>query len=61
MPTSVNLNIPISFNQIVELIKQLPKTQQEKIVEMLQDDFVVPEWHKIIVRERIKTATNIQS
>lgn len=58
MATTINLNIPLSFNQIIELVKQLPKTQQDKIVELLQEDFVVPEMHKNIVRERIKTATD---
>ncbi len=56
MSTSANINIPLSFNQIIDLIKQLPKTQQEKLVSLIQeqDDFVVPEWHKKIVLDRIK-------
>lgn len=59
MSSSAHLNIPLSFNQIIDLIKQLPKKQQEKIVELIQEqeDFEVPEWHKEIVRERIRTAT----
>jgi hypothetical protein len=59
MSTSARLNIPLSFNQIIDLIKQLPKTQQEKLVSLIQeqDDFDVPEWHKEIVRERMKTAS----
>ena len=58
MPTTINLNIPLSFNQIIELIKQLPKTQQEQLVELLQEDFTVPEWHKSIEQECVKTATS---
>lgn len=59
MSSSAHLNIPLSFNQIIDLIKQLPKKQQEKIVELIQeqDDFEVPEWHKKIVLERLRTAT----
>ncbi len=59
MSSSAHLNIPLSFNQIIDLIKQLPKKQQEKIVELIQeqDDFEVPEWHKEIVLERVRTAT----
>jgi hypothetical protein len=59
MSTTAHINIPLSFNQIIDLIKQLPKTQQKKIISLIQeqDDFMVPEWHKEIVRERIKTAT----
>ena len=56
MSTTAHLNIPLSFNQIIDLIKQLPKTQQAKIVSLIQeqDDFIVPEWHKKIVLDRIK-------
>jgi hypothetical protein len=56
MSSSANLNIPLSFNQIIDLIKQLPKKQQEKIVSLIQeqDNFEVPEWHKKIVLDRIK-------
>ncbi len=56
MSTTAHLNIPLSVNQLIELIKQLPKTQQNKIVSIIQEenDFVVPEWHKKIVLDRIK-------
>ncbi len=56
MSTSAHLKIPLSFNQILDLIKQLPKIQQEKLVSLIQEqeDFVVPEWQKKIVLERIK-------
>ncbi|MES2138540.1 MAG: hypothetical protein V4511_02450 [Bacteroidota bacterium] len=56
MSSSAHLNIPLSFNQIIDLIKQLPKTQQEKLVLLIQkqEDFDVPEWHKKIVLDRIK-------
>lgn len=54
--TSANLNIPLSLNQIIDLIKQLPKTQRKKLVSIIQeeDEFIVPQWHKKIVLERIK-------
>lgn len=59
MSNSAHLKIPFSVNQIIELVKQLPKTQQKKVVSAIQEEeeFIVPEWHKEIVRERIKTAT----
>lgn len=58
MSSSAHLNIPLSFNQIIDLIKQLPKTQQKKIVSLIQqqEDFEVPEWHKKIVLDRIKNS-----
>lgn len=58
METSAHINVPLSFNQIIDLIKQLPKTQQKKIVSLIQeqDDFKVPEWHKKIVLDRIKNS-----
>ena len=56
MAISANLNL--SFNQIIDLIKQLPKTQQKKIVSLIQEQehFDVPEWHKKIVLDRIKNS-----
>lgn len=58
MSSTANLNIPLSLNQIIDLIKQLPQKEQNKIVSLLQqqDDFEVPQWHKEIVRERIKNS-----
>ncbi len=56
MATSARL--PLSFNQIIDLIKQLPKSQQIKIVSLIQEqeDFEVPEWHKKIVLDRVKNS-----
>ncbi len=56
METSAHINVPLSFNQIIDLIKQLPKTQRKKLVSLIQeqDDFDVPEWHKKIVLDRVK-------
>jgi len=56
MATSARL--PLSFNQIIDLIKQLPKSQQIKIVSLIQEqeDCEVPEWHKKIVLDRVKNS-----
>ena len=58
MASSAHINIPLSFNQIIDLIKQLPKTQQKKIVSLIQEqgEGEVPEWHKKIVLDRIKNS-----
>jgi hypothetical protein len=58
MSTSSNLNIPVSLNLIVELIKKLPKRDQKKIVSLIQeqDDFEVPQWQQKIVLDRIKNS-----
>jgi hypothetical protein len=55
---STTAHLTLSFNQIVDLVKQLPKAQQKKIVSFIQeqDNFEVPEWHKEIVLDRIKNS-----
>lgn len=55
----VQLNIPLSFQQIVDIVKQLSPSEKQQLVEVLWteqsiDDIVIPEEHKQIVRERIK-------
>jgi hypothetical protein len=54
-------HLPVSFNQIIELAKQLPINQKKKLIKTLlpetidsKQDFEVPEWHKKIVLDRIK-------
>jgi hypothetical protein len=57
MPASSNLNIPVSLNLIVELIKKLPKTEQKKIVSLIQqqDDFILSNSQIALLDKRSKT------
>ena len=52
------LNTPLSFNQIVEIVKQLPSYEKQQLGELIwaeQDmgNVVIPQTHKQIVRERV--------
>ncbi len=38
MNASSNFSIPLTFKQIVGLVKQLPKSKQAKLVSLIQDD-----------------------
>ena len=59
------LHLPLSFNQLFELVKQLPVEQKKKLIKVLQKETPInddiPEQHKALVRERIKNskATNL--
>ncbi|HOR10262.1 MAG TPA: hypothetical protein PLM05_09665, partial [Bacteroidales bacterium] len=53
------LNISLSFKQVVDIVKQLSPSEKQMLSELLWmeqdiDDIVIPEEHKQIVRERIK-------
>lgn len=59
----IQLNIPLSFNQFLEIVKQLSPSEKLKLrkvleTEKISDDIVIPEEHKQIVRERIKKYEN---
>lgn len=59
----VQLNIPLSFKQVVEIVKQLSPSEKQQLSEVLWteqniDEIVIPEEHKQIVRERIKKYEN---
>ena len=54
---NINLNIPLNFNQVVDIVKQLSpqeKTKLKEVLESEQED--IPEEHKNIVRQRIKAS-----
>jgi hypothetical protein len=57
MSNTAHLNIPLSFNQIVDLIKQLPKTQQKKLVSLIQeqDKFSLSTQQIVLLDKRSKT------
>ena len=55
----VQLNIPLSFEQVIDIVKQLSLSEKQQLGEVLwteqdMDDMVIPEKHKQIVRERVK-------
>lgn len=57
------LNISLSFKQVVDIVKQLSPSEKQTLSELLWmeqdiDDIVIPEEHKQIVRERIKKYEN---
>jgi len=61
MSTTANqLHLPLSFNQLFELVKQLPSEQKKKLIKVLQKENIatedIPEQHKALVRERIKNS-----
>ena len=51
-----NIYLPLQFNQLVELIKTLPKKEKQQLMNVLQQDepATIPEWQKQEVRKRIK-------
>ncbi|MBX2923122.1 MAG: addiction module protein [Chitinophagaceae bacterium] len=56
MSTSTNIYLPLQFNQLVDLIKALPKKEKQQLIEVLEQDesLIIPEWQKQEVRKRIK-------
>ena len=55
----VQLNIPLTFKQVVEIVKQLSPSEKQQLSEVLwteqnMEDITIPEEHKRIVRDRIK-------
>ena len=38
MENTVNFNIPLSFQQLVDLVRQLPRQDREKLVTVIQDE-----------------------
>ena len=56
MPATTNIYLPLQFNQLIDLVKKLPKKEKQQLIDVLQDDVpdVIPEWQKQEVRKRIK-------
>jgi hypothetical protein len=56
MPATTNIYLPLQFNQLVDLVKTLPKKEKQKLMDVLQEEIpaVIPEWQKQEVRKRIK-------
>jgi hypothetical protein len=59
----VQLNFPLSFKQVIDIVRQLSPSEKLQLSEVLWseqniDDIVIPEEHQKIVRERIKNYEN---
>jgi hypothetical protein len=61
MPASPNIYLPLNFKQIFELVKQLPNKEKQQLLGLLhqerEDNVIIPEEHKKLVRQRIKKYT----
>jgi hypothetical protein len=59
----VQLNVPLSFQQVVDIVNQLSASEKQRLSEVLWteqniDNMIIPERHKQMVRERIKKYEN---
>jgi len=52
--TNININLPLNFNQVVELVKQLPEKEKLRLTEVLKKESK----HKL---ENDKTMTHFAS
>ncbi|MDR2231990.1 MAG: addiction module protein [Tannerella sp.] len=59
----IQLNIPLSFRQVIDIVMQLSPSEKQQLGEVLwaeqnDDDVFIAEEHKQIVRDRIKKLEN---
>jgi hypothetical protein len=59
----IKLNVPLNFNQVVDIVRQLSPKEKQQLSEVLWTetdlaDIEIPEEHKAIVRQRIKKYEN---
>ena len=56
MAASPNIYLPLQFNELIDLVKKLPKKEKVKLMDVLQEEIPVttPEWQKKFVRKSIK-------
>jgi hypothetical protein len=55
----IQLNVPLSFNQLIDIVRQLSPKEKQQLSSVLWDEtreeeIVIPEGHKKIVRQRLK-------
>lgn len=55
---NINLNVPLNFNQVIDIVRQLSTEEKAKLKEVLESEQEVdiPEEHKNIVRRRVKAS-----
>jgi len=56
---NIKTNVPLSFNQIVDIVQQLSPKEKTQLITLLWDatddkDIVITEKHQNIVRNRLK-------
>jgi len=59
----IQLNVPLSFKQVIDIVKQLSPIEKQQLSEVLWTeqsvgDMIIPEEHKQVVRQRIKKYEN---
>ena len=60
----IQLNVPLNFTQVVDIVRQLSASEKQRLSEVLlkehnMDDMLITEEHQQIVLERIKKYENI--
>lgn len=63
MSSSSSILVPLKFNQLVDLVKSLPKKQKSRLIVALEEESLdeIPNWQKKEVNRRIKNTTKIQN
>ena len=57
MSTSPHIYLQLEFNQLFELVKQLPAKEKQQLIRLLnqeEENIPIPEWQKKEVRKRIR-------
>jgi hypothetical protein len=58
MSTSPHIYLQLDFNQLFELVKQLPAKEKQQLLNLLrqeqEENIPIPEWQKKEVRKRIR-------
>lgn len=56
---NINLNIPINFNQVLDIVRQLSPKDKLRLKNILENEKPadIPEEHKNIVRQRMKASS----
>ena len=55
----IQVKVPLSFNQLIDIVRQLSPKEKQKLSSVLwdevkEDEINIPEEHKKIVRQRLK-------
>ena len=50
----IKLNVPLTFNQVIDIIKQLSPQEKAKLKEVLEENEGIPEEHQKLVMERFE-------
>jgi hypothetical protein len=58
MERTINFKLPLSFSQLVDLVKQLPEPEKKKLVSVLQDESNSEENSKSQILDDLKADLN---